>query len=489
MSLFKQLAGETIVYGFSHVLGKVLNYVLIAFYLTRKLSGQQAEFAIYKELYFYVAIILILLGMRMETTFFRFGSQGEGYKKAFSNGLATVIATSLLWFIPAFLFSDELAAVLSYPGRGVYVQILSALILVDLLIAMPMARFRLDQRPIRFAVLQTGSIILNILLVLFFLEVCPWMGWDHLYHEDILVDVFLANLLGRAVLLLILLPDTFKLGWNFDPAIMKKMIFYAWPLVLVGLAGVINQSSYIILQKYWLGDGLSKNLSAGGVYAAAAQIALLMNLFVTAYNFAAEPFFFKQAKRSDANYIYAQMAQAFVWVAAFIMLGLLLFADVFAIIVDETYRDSMYVVPIILVGYFFLGLYYNLAIWYKVTDKTIYGTLIAGVGTLLTIAVNLILLPKVGVLASAYAAMACYIIMAVLCYLIGRRHLRIPYRIGRFLLVLGLVLLVNFIYQQFAASISWPTAQWAIRFVLLALFAGIFWLLERNNVKQWLSYT
>ena len=164
-------------------------------------------------------------------------------------------------------------------------------------------------------------------------------------------------------------------------------------------------------------------------------------------------------------------------------------ADVFAIIVDETYRDSMYVVPIILVGYFFLGLYYNLAIWYKVTDKTIYGTLIAGVGTLLTIAVNLILLPKVGVLASAYAAMACYIIMAVLCYLIGRRHLRIPYRIGRFLLVLGLVLLVNFIYQQLAASISWPVAHWAIRFALLALFAGIFWLMERNNVKQWLSYT
>lgn len=488
MSLFKQLAGETIVYGFSHILGKVLNYVLIAFYLTRKLSGQQAEFAIYKELYFYVAIVLILLGLRMETTFFRFGTGQGNYKTAFSNGLTSMLATGLLWLLPAFYFADDIARLLSYPERGIYIQILSALVLVDLLIAMPMARFRLDQRPVRFALLQTGSIILNILLVLFFLEICPLMGWHHLYHSDILVNVFLANLLGRGVLLLILLPETYKLGWHFDAIIWKKMILYAWPLVLVGLAGVVNQSSYIILQKYFLSGGLTENLVSGGVYAAAAQIALLMNLFVTAYNFAAEPFFFKQAKRLDANYIYAQMAQVFAWVAGFIMLGLLIFMDVFSYIVDATYRDSMFVVPVILVGYFFLGLYYNLAIWYKVTDRTIYGALISGIGTIATIVVNLLLLPKIGVLASAYAAMACYILMALLCYFIGQQFLKVPYKVDRFFISLGTVLGLVYLYQLLPSA-SNVFLAWLIRFAFIGGFITIFWLFERKKVNEWLTYS
>ena len=394
MSLFKQLAGETIVYGFSHILGKVLNYVLIAFYLTRKLAGEQAEYAIYNELYFYVAILIIVLGLRMETTFFRFGSDETGYHKAFSNGLATMTSVGLLWFIPAIIFAEPMASALSYPGKGIYIQVLSALVLVDLIIAMPMARYRLDQRPIKFAVLQTGSIILNIGLVLFFLELCPVLGWDMWQEGDILLYVFLANLIARGALLLILIPDIRKLGWHFDRQVWTKMMWYAWPLVLVGLAGVTNQSSYIILQKYFLSDSLFENLTSGGTYAAAAKIALLMNLFVTAYNFAAEPFFFKQAKRHDATYIYAQMARAFSWVAAFIMLGLLLFLDVFQYIVDATYRETMYVVPIILLGYYFLGLYYNLAIWYKVTNKTIYGAVISLAGTTITLVVNLWLLPE-----------------------------------------------------------------------------------------------
>jgi hypothetical protein len=147
MSLFKQLAGETVVYGFSHMLGKVLNYVLIAFYLTRKLSNQQAEYGIYNELYFYVALLLILFGLRMETTFFRFGSEQESYKKAFSNGLASMTGLALIWLVPAFIFSDQIAQLLSYPDKGIYIRILSALIATDLIIAMPMARFRLDRRP------------------------------------------------------------------------------------------------------------------------------------------------------------------------------------------------------------------------------------------------------------------------------------------------------------------------------------------------------
>lgn len=487
MSLFKQLAGETVVYGFSHILGKVLNYVLIAFYLTRKLAGAQAEYAIYNELYFYVAILIIVLGLRMETTFFRFGSDETGYHKAFSNGLATMFSAGLLWFIPAFIFSESIASALSYPGLGIYIRILSALVLTDLVVAMPMARYRLDRRPVRFAILQTGSIILNIVLVLFFLEICPLIGWKLWRGEDILLYVFLSNLLARLGLLLILVPDIRNLGWHFDAKVWRKMMWYAWPLVLVGLAGVTNQSSYIILQKYFLTDNLIQNLTAGGIYAAAAKIALLMNLFVTAYNFAAEPFFFKQSKRHDAAYIYAQMARAFSWVAAFIMLGLLLFLDLFQYIVDATYRETMYVVPIILMGYYFLGLYYNLAIWYKVTNKTIYGALISLVGTAVTLLVNLWLLPKIGVLASAYAALACYFLMSVLCFLIGRKHLYVPYQIFRILLGLALVIVIYVISGFIPASWNMVSIV-GVKLFLVVLFALTFWLVEKKKVTEWLSY-
>ena len=487
MTLFKQLAGETLVYGVSHVLGKVLNYVLIAFYLTRKLAGLQSEYAIYNELYFYVAILIIILGLRMETTFFRFGSDVEDYKKAFSNGLATMMSTGLLWFIPAFIFSDQIAAFLSYPDKGIYIRILSALVAIDLIIAMPLARYRLDQRPVRFALLQTGSIILNIALVLFFLEICPYMGWTLWRAEDILMYVFIGNLIARVILLIVLLPNVVRLGWHFDAGIWRKMIWYAWPLVLVGLAGVINQSSYIFLQKYFLSDDILQNLTTGGIYAAAAKIALLMNLFVIAYNFAAEPFFFKQARRKDATYIYAQMAQAFSWIAALIMLVLLLFLDLFEYIVDATYRDTMYVVPIILVGYYFLGLYYNLAIWYKVTNKTIYGALISTIGTAVTIIVNLWLLPHIGVVASAYAALCCYFVMSLLCFAIGRNHLRVPYAMWKIFSGLFLVIFIYVGFNAVAPELS-KWISWIVRFGLLGLFFMVFWITERKKVVEWLQY-
>lgn len=487
MSLFKQLAGETVIYGFSHILGKVLNYILIAFYLTRKLSGEQAQYAIYNELYFYVAILIIVLGLRMETTFFRFGSEKSDYKKAFSNGLMTMTTTGLLWFIPAFIWSNDIAALLSYPDHGNYIRVLSALVLVDLIIAMPLARYRLDQRPLRFVLMQTGSIVLNVTLVILFLEVFPALNVELFTTDDLLYQVFFANLLARVILLVVLSPEIYHLGWHFDHQIWSKMIRYAWPLVLVGLAGVINQSSYIILQKYFLPKDLIENLTSGGIYAAAAKIALLMNLFVTAYNFAAEPFFFKQAKREDATYIYAQMARAFSWIAAFIMLGLLLFLDVFQYIIDESFRQAIYVVPIILLGYYFLGLYYNLAIWYKVTNKTIYGALISLIGTIITLWVNLQLLPQVGVLASAYAALTCYLIMCIFCYFLGRRHLKIPYQPFKILTGLFIVISFYFLFGQINPYLS-TVGNWAVKLVMMASFFGLFWLLEKEKVREWLNY-
>jgi O-antigen/teichoic acid export membrane protein len=487
MSIFKDLAGQTIVYGFGHVLGKVLNYVLIAFYLTRKLGENTAEYGIYNEMYFYVAILLILLGLRMETTFFRFGTEKDGRGKAFGLGSTTMLISGLSWLLIAIIFGDQIAAALSYPERGVYVKVLSALVAVDLLIAMPLAKMRLEGRPGRFVSFQVSSIVLNILLVLFFLEVCPRMGWEPFYHpHDILLDVFLANLYARVIILLLLGKDLLH-RFDWDPALWLKMLSYAWPLVLVGIAGVINQSSYIILQKYLLGGEVMENMGAGGIYAAAAKIALLMSIFVTAYNFAAEPFFFNQIKRDDAPYIYAQMARLFAWVAGLLFLVITIFMDLFQFIVDANYRSTMFVVPIILLGYVFLGLYYNVAVWYKVTDKTRFGAVISLVGVIVTFGLNAWLLPQVGVVASAWASMACYAIMLLLCWFLGRQHYPVPYAYRAILLAIGLAVGLFYINMAVVDHLD-GIALYSVKVLLLLVFLSLGWWSEKKKITELLGY-
>jgi len=488
MSLFKKLAGETVIYGFGHVLGKVLNYVLIAFYLTRKLSENQAEYGIYIEMYFYVAILLIFLGLRMETTFFRFGNEEGQREKAFGLGTTTMLISGLIWLIVAWIFAEPMATILSYPDRAIYIKVLSGLLAVDLLIAMPLARMRLESKPGRFVSFQAGSVVLNILFVLFFLELCPRLGWTTWIHqEDILLDVFLANLWARVIILLLLGKDILGIQWNWDSELWKKMLIYAWPLVLVGLAGVINQSSYIILQKYFLTGDIQENLSSGGVYGAAAKIALLMSIFVTAYNFAAEPFFFNQTNREDAPYIYAQMARAFTWLAAFLFLIISLFTDVFQLIVGAEYREAMYVVPIILMGYVLLGLYYNIAVWYKVADHTKFGALISIFGVIVTFAVNLILLPQIGIVASAWASLLCYLTMLVLSWWWGKSRYPVPYEWGSIFLSLILAGLIVAGYINYFDNVG-AHVSYLYRGIGIISFLTVMYFSEKKKWQEWVKY-
>jgi O-antigen/teichoic acid export membrane protein len=219
--------------------------------------------------------------------------------------------------------------------------------------------------------------------------------------------------------------------WKYDKALTQKMLRYTLPLIVVGIAGVINQSGYIVLLKTILPGDLMENLSNGGVYAAATRIAILMSLFITAFNYAAEPFFFNQSKNKDAKQTYADVAKAFTVVGTTLFVGILMYLDLIQLILGRSFRTGMYVVPILLMAFFLLGLYYNFSIWYKLTDRTRYGAIISSIGALITVSLSFLLIPLIDMEGSAWATLACYAFMAVACYFIGKKYYPIPYDMGR----------------------------------------------------------
>jgi O-antigen/teichoic acid export membrane protein len=435
MSLLRKLAGETAIYGFSYILSRVLYYVIFTAYLTRVVST--TEFGIYRDLYFWVAILLVILTFRMETTYFRYAREDRAAVTAMSMTFLAVFAG--LFMLLLWIFQEQLAINLEYPDRTTHILMLGGVLFFDTMIAVPFASLRQQNRPVRFLILKLGSIFINILLVLFFLELLPRLQenatafYSFFGTTDKLFYVILSNLLASALTLLFLLPMMRQQSWRWDLGFLKKMISYSWPLVIVGFAGVINQYSSIAFQKELLSGDTTTNLSDGGIYAAAASLAILMSLFTTAFNYAAEPFFFAHKDREDARAVYADVALAFTIIGSLIMLMILGYIDLFQFIIGEDFRKGLQVVPILLLSFLLLGIYYNVSAWYKLADKTIIGAWIAVGGTIITILLSFLLIPRLGVIGSAWTALACYTWMVVSCYFLGQRFYPIPYKILRML--------------------------------------------------------
>jgi O-antigen/teichoic acid export membrane protein len=282
---------------------------------------------------------------------------------------------------------------------------------------------------------------------------------------------------------MVFIPKYLEITWRIDLSYLKRMLKYTLPLVLVGVAGVINQSGYIVLLKQILPGELMQNLSEGGVYAAAMRIAILMSLFTTAFNYAAEPFFFNESKRENARQTYADVAKAFTIAGCVIMVGILMYLDVIQLLLGRSFRSALYLVPILLLAFFFLGLYYNFSIWYKLDDKTRFGAYISGGGVIVTLLVSIFLIPEMGKAGSAWAALACYGFMATACYVLGRKYFPIPYDLRS----IGTLV--------FISALAWGTSiglinvfdpglggRLVINTVIMAAFLGIIYGLEKELI-------
>ncbi len=446
MSLIKKLAGETAIYGISSILSRLLNWVVLTPYFTRIFAPE--EYGIVSELYAWIALLLIVFTYRMETAFFRFGRKPEELTRTFSTASISLLMSTLAFTSVLLLFAPAIANWLKYPEQPDYVVWFLLIVALDALAAIPFARLRLQNRPIRFMFLKTIGIIVNIIFVFFFFEICPWLiekGWawiENIYNsQNRLAYVFIANFLASLCTLLLLLPYYFKIKLEFDRVLLQKMLWYALPLVLSGVAGIINQFIGIPLLKELASNDLDYNKAQMGIFGAASKIAVLLNLFTQAFNYAAEPFFFRHADREDSKIIYAQVAQAFAIVGSIAILGILLYMDIIQYFIGASYREGLGIVPILLIANLLLGLYYSVSIWFKLADRTKVGGWISVLGSVITIAINVIFIPALGYFAPAWAALACYGFMLAACWWLGQKYYPIAYPVERIILYIATALI------------------------------------------------
>lgn len=456
MSIIKKLAGETLIYGMASIFPRVLNILMTLVYLTYRFNDTE-DYGSYNEMYAYVTIFLTILVYRLDTAYFRFGSRAKDKSKVFSTALIPVIFSAIVIVGIVLFYSQVIADWISYSDRSHYVQWFALIIGFDAVATLFYGKFRLASQPKRFLFFRLANVIMTIIFILLFLEVLPRMAPNvgqtigKFFGVTKELDfVFLANLLASGSIILFLLPEFIRVKWILDISLLKKMLFYSFPLIIVGLAGNINQAFAIPLQKYFLGADTTANLSDAGLYAAAAKIALLLNLYTVAFNYAAEPFFFNNAKEDKEKKAYGQVALAFTIVCVIVIISIVTFSGLIQYLVGEQYRASLYIVPWLLFAYFFLGLYYNVAIWFKLSDKTIVGAIISVFGAVITLMVSIYFLPKVGTIASAYAAVITYGFMIVAGYFTGQKYYPIEYPIKKILIyvLVAIVMTVSLVWMR-----------------------------------------
>ncbi len=485
MSFIRKLAGETAIYGLSSILGRVINYALVPFY-TRIFP--RSEYGIISDLYAWAALLMVVYVFRMETAFFRFYHKKEVGERAFTTAWGGVALEVFLLSLLMFGLAPQIAAWLHYPGKAVFVRVFAAILALDALSEIPFAKLRADGRPVRFAAIRLTNIFVNVGANLFFLLLLPWVlrhyeaGSLHrmaaaIYRPEWgILYVFLSNLLASAVSLLLLLPVLFRVRWSFEPRLWKHMLWYAAPLVLAGLAGIVNEVIDRTLLKTLLPGSLQSNLAQVGIYSANYKIATLLSLFTQAYRYAAEPFFFAKAKEKNAPDTYARSTYYFLLAAGVGVVLIGSWLDVIIRLLGKGYREGMGIVPIILLANLFLGVFYNMAIWYKVRDRTYVGAVIGVTGALITLAFNYWLIPRIGYYGSAVATLACYFAMMVIVYRWGQRVYPIPYPVGR---MAGFILLVTFVtganyFLTVQPAISRPLSV-LIRLILTTVVLFFVW--------------
>ncbi len=449
MRPIRKLAGQTAIYGLSSIIGRLVNYLLVPIYTA---IFAPEIYGVVTEFYSYVAFMIVLLTYGLETAYFRFINIQEDKEHVFRTVFSSLSVTSFIFLIFILLQADAIASWLKYPDNAEYIRWFGIVLATDAVASILFARLRAHDKPLRFAILKLTGIFLNIGIALTTLVLCPYLlenellpqlHWliNKIYDPAIGVGyVFLANMIASAVTFLLLLSSLKKIkGKWFDLNLWKNMIKYASPLLIVGLAYVINETADKVLLKYLLPYSLQTNMYYVGIYGACYKLALLMTLFIQAFRFAAEPFFFSYAKEKNAQLVYARVMDYFVIIGCMIFLMVMLYIDFFKYFIDKAYWVGLDIVPIILLANLFLGLYYNLSIWYKLTDNTRYGAYIAIFGAIITIVLNIFWIPRIGYLGSAWATLICYGMMLIASYLLSRKYYKIPYRVktGLFYIVLA----------------------------------------------------
>jgi O-antigen/teichoic acid export membrane protein len=450
--MLKKLAGQTALYGLSSMLGRALNFLLVPFYTAVLLVG---EFGIFTELYAYVAFLNIVYVFGMETTYFRYANKDKlNELEIFRSTQTFVLLLSIILSGGFILFAPQIAAALHYPSRSNYIVWLALIMGIDAIAAIPFARLRQQNKAGYFAFVKLINIGLNIGFNVFFLVFCKGISEgkflvqyqdlvNRFYHSSRDIEfVFISNFLANALILLLLWKQFKGFCFRWDSEKARTMLVYAYPLMLMGLAGQVNEVLDRILLKPLLPEGFYPGLSKEvvlGIYGGCYKLSMFMTLAVQSFRYAADPFFFSKAQDKNAPAVFAKVMTWFVVVCGFMFLAISVYSEWIGelLLRKELYMTGLAVVPILLLANLFLGIYYNLSIWYKITDKTYWGTWIGVGGALFTILGNILLIPVLGYMGAAYTTLGCYFLMAWVSYQIGNKYFPVPYDLVSILLLIG----------------------------------------------------
>ncbi len=477
----KKLVGQTAIYGLSSIVGRFLNYLLVPVY-TLVLPVQQ--YGVISELYAYVAFLIVFLTFGMETGYFHFLQKKEDKQAVFNSSFLTVLLLNGGFGVLLLLFYQPFADLMLYGDHPEYIILLGVIVLIDAVSSIPLAKLRAEEKAVKFASIQLTSIFTNIGLNLFFLFVL----FDKDRPEEGILFILIANLISSLVKPIALLKDFIGVKWKLEGHVIKEMAFYSFPLMIAGMAGIVNETIDRILLKHVLYDGTIDSLNSAteqvGIYSACYKLAMLVTIFLQAYRYAAEPYFFSQSKSLDRDKQYRKIMNFLVAALCIVFLMVTLNIDFFKqFIRNESYYVGLRVVPILLLANIFLGIYINQSIWYKLSGQTRFGAFIALGGAFLTILINIVFIPTYGYMASAYATLIVYAAQMIASFLLSRKYYPIKYNIRKFFLYMGAAVVLFFIGTAIKLETVW--LQYFLRNLILILFVALVYLMEKpTKVKR-----
>ena len=493
MAGIRSLVKDTAIYGVSSIVGRFLNWLLVPLYT---ITFAVEEYGVVTFVYSVVALAMVILTYGLETGFFRFANH-ERWKdpmEVYSTCLISLATTSTLFIALVLIFLEPATRAMECDGHPSYVAMMALCVGIDAFTALPYSYLRYRKRPFRFATIRLVNIGINIGLNLFFILMCPWLmrvapatvNW--FYNPTFGIGyIFLANLIASATNLVMMIPEITGFSWKFNAVLWKQMMVYSAPLLVLGVAGIMNQTIDKILYPHLVSDP-AEAMYGLGIYGANYKIAVLLLVFLQAFRFAYEPFIFSRAKEDGGDnkkQAYRDAMTYFVAFALFIFLGVMFYLNIVKHFISAKYFSGLGVVPLIMAGEIFFGIFFNLSVWYKITDRTYWGMIFSLVGLAVTVVLNVVLVPRIGYMGCAVGALSSYAVMMLLSFFIGNKFYPINYPLGRIItyFVSAAVLYVGgFHLLPLLGLGAWVDG--IIRAFLLAVFIMIFIKVEKVNITS-----
>lgn len=493
MSGIKKLAGQTLWYGVSSIFARFIGY-LLAPLLTYSKHVQTTDFGRQSLLYSAIPVLSVIFTYGFETAYFRFSAKAENKSSIFSTAFWSIAITTIFFSALLWHYQNYLSAITGFESVPQIAQITIGIIAIDTLNKIPFARLRQEERPVKYAFVNVAGIFVNIILVWFFVNYCPaaitknpdsWVGSFFHMQTNPIIYVALANLVQSCITLLLLSKEISALRLKFNFRLWKEMVIYALPLVIVGFGGVINETFDRLMLGAWLPGTEDARIEQVGIYNACYKLSLLVTLSVQAFRLGAEPFFFKQAETTEQpQKIYARVMKFFVIVVTTLFLTVSLFLPIWARLIGPRYRSGIEVVPILLLANIFLGIYYTLSIWFKLSNRTSAGMYITLIGTAITLLINYFGIPLFGYLASAWATFLCYGTMMVISYTWGQKIYPVPYAVKKLVAYIVIVVLLFLLHKLITHYITSVYFSLSLGALLSAVYAWFILQVEKKEFRK-----